>query len=119
MFLKSADVNHCLPNWQGFNVMANSLTILKKSSIQYLPVIESSSTDLSTVNEVSKRSLEFAEKLILPKITIVFEQVIYCKAQQIRWSNQLLLKKTVVRLGEFHICKSFFKILGKRFCEAG
>ena len=93
MFLKSADVNHSLPNWRGFNVLANSLPILKKSSIQYLPVIESSPSDLSTVNEILKRSLEFAEKLNLPEITVVFDQVIYCKAQQIRRSNQLLLKK--------------------------
>ena len=53
------------------------------SNIHYLPVIESSPTELSTVKQVLNDTLKMAEKLHLKTATIVFDQAIYAKAQEI------------------------------------
>ena len=50
---------------------------------------------------------------------LVFDLAIYAKAQEIRWNDPSLVKRTAIRLGEFHTAKSFLAIIGKRFRDAG
>ena len=50
---------------------------------------------------------------------LVFDQAIYAKAQQIRWKDDDLTRRIVIRLCEFHTCMSYLGILGKRFGDAG
>ncbi|KAK6178290.1 hypothetical protein SNE40_013093 [Patella caerulea] len=66
---------------------------LEKSAIHFLPVIPAS----PSVNTILKKSIELADRLVL-----VFDPAIYSKAQQIRWKDENISKRTVIRLGEFH-----------------
>ncbi|XP_041359488.1 uncharacterized protein LOC121375875 [Gigantopelta aegis] len=107
-----------IPGWRGFNMNCKS-SVPAKSSIYYMPVIEASPTEMSTVNKILQKSLEVADNMELNNVVLVFDQAIYAKAQQIRWSNDLYMSRIVVRLGEFHTCMSYLGVLGKRFKEAG
>lgn len=112
---------HTLPGWTGFHIMLDQTKEehIKKSKIGYLPVVSGSPTELSTVNEVLRKSLSIAEELEIDCIVLVFDLAFYLKVQRIRWAEQQLIDKTVVRLGEFHTILSILSVLGKRFGDAG
>jgi hypothetical protein len=108
-----------LPGWTEYNKQIQQLECLPKSAIHYLPVIESSPTELQTVNHILQESLKLADRLRLDAITVVFDQAIYSKAQQIRWQNPVLEKRLIVRMGEFHTVMCFLGVIGKRFKLSG
>ena len=112
-----ADTTSPLPGWTAFNISLSSA--FQKSKIHYLPVIESSPTELATVKYLLNSAIEWSEKLQLPSIIVVFDQAIYSKAQQLRWSDPVMERRLVLRLGEFHTCMSFLSILGKRYKNSG
>lgn len=107
-----------LPGWTGFNCSTQTSS-LPKSALYYLPVIEASPTEMTTVNTILTRSVEIADRLELESIVTVYDQAIYAKAQQIRWKDQNLMQRIIPRLGEFHTAMSFMAVIGKRFKEAG
>ena len=109
-----------IPNWTGFNT---KLTVNKdiptQSKLGYLPVIDASPTELSTVNEILNRSEEIANKLDLKYMCLVFDEAIYAKIQQIRWKEERYLSRFVVRLGDFHMAMAFCGAISKLFKDAG
>ena len=110
---------YLLPGWTGYNQLLQDHSILQKSAIHYLPVIEASPTEYSTVNTILTNSVKLANQLELESMVVVFDQAIYAKAQIIRWKDPEIIKKLVIRLGEFHTMMSYLGILGKRFGVAG
>ncbi|KAJ8030514.1 hypothetical protein HOLleu_26961 [Holothuria leucospilota] len=111
--------NGGLPSWTGYNIKFQGKETLQKSAIHYLPVVEAPPTEMTTINTILQRSISIADKLHLEHIVLVFDQAIYAKIQEIRWAREGLMQRTVVRLGEFHICMSYMGIIGKRFSDAG
>lgn len=59
------------------------------------------------------------DKLGLPDITLVFDEAIYAKVQMIRWGNDIMKERLVIRLGDFHCCMSFCSAIAKIFQHAG
>ncbi|CAB4001807.1 Hypothetical predicted protein [Paramuricea clavata] len=57
--------------------------------IGYLPVIDASATEFSTIHAILKRCTGIADKLQLRFATLVFDEAIYSKVQQIRLRNDL------------------------------
>lgn len=108
-----------LPGWTGFNTLVDYQNIPPMSKVGYLPVIDASPTDMSTVNTILLRSVDIADSLELDSIAVVFDQAIYAKAQQIRWQNACFSKRLVIRLGEFHTIMSYLAVIGKRFMDSG
>ena len=108
-----------LPGWTTCN------QLLRKdshplSAIGYLPIIDSSPTEKSTVNTILVKSLDIATYLNVPAIVLVMDQAIYAKAQEIRWHGRPEFReKLVIRLGEFHTAMAFLGVIGKRFGDAG
>lgn len=83
VFVKSME-GSAIPSWTGFHTLLQGENTLQKSALYYLPVIEASPTEMSTVNTILKRSVQIADQLELDHIVLVFDQAIYAKAQQIR-----------------------------------
>lgn len=106
-----------LPGWTGFNRQLS--TKVEKSLLHYLPVIEDSPTNMTTINTILYKTIDIANKLKLDQIVLVCDQAIYAKAQQIRWKDESLRNRLVLRLGEFHTSMSYMAVLGKRFGPAG
>lgn len=108
-----------VPGWTGFNRILQGRESVEKSTLYYLPVIEASPTEMTTVNTILAQSVEMADRLQVNSMVLVFDQAIYAKAQQIRWKDEKLTSRLVIRLGEFHTIMSFVGIIGKRFKAAG
>ena len=116
------DIDHkeiLIPSWTGYNQLISSVEVPPKSVIGYLPVIDASPTEMSTVLTILQRCVEIADKLELDTIVVVFDQAIYSKAQLIRWRNAVFMKRIVIRLGAFHTAMSFLGCIGKRFKDGG
>ena len=107
-----------LPGWTGFNTQAHK-EIRRTSNIGYLPVIDAPVTDMATVNEILRHSVSICQRLLLPEIVLVFDEAIYSKAQMIRWKDEELKKRLVIRLGDFHTIMSFCTAIAKIFKDAG
>lgn len=106
-----------LPGWTAYNI--RNTKPLPVSNIHYMPVIEASPTQLSTVNHILLSALSVVEQLKCESCMVVFDQAIYSKAQQIRWCNPEMQQKLVLRLGEFHTVMCFLSTIGKRFAMSG
>lgn len=119
--LSFIDNSELLPDWTGFNTLLsrNDTSALNLSRIGYLPVIEGSPTQYTTVYTVFVKSLEIAAKLNLEYVVLVFDEAIYAKAQQIRWKNESFMVKTILRLGDFHAVMSFCGAISRIFQDAG
>lgn len=103
--------------WTGVNILTNHP--LDKSSIHYLPIIEASPTEVSTVKHILTSAVKMADSMDIPSVVVVFDQAIYCKAQMIRWNDAALQDRLLIRLGEFHTIMSFLAAMGKRFEKSG
>ena len=55
------------------------------SQVKYLPMMDSSPTNMVTVQAVLPKSFNMANELILEPIAVCYDQLIYVKAQEIRW----------------------------------
>lgn len=88
LFMKCKNGDTIRHSWTATNIKSSKP--LKKSVLHYLPIIEHSPTDITAVNHVLKYALNTARQLRCPAVMVVFDQSIYCKAQMIRWTNNVL-----------------------------
>ena len=99
--------------------MLNETEIPNESRIGYLPVIDNSPTEYSTINAILEKGVDIANALQLDHIVMVFDEAVYSKVQQVRWKNEIFHNKLIVRLGEFHTIMSFLTAISKLFEDAG
>lgn len=115
--MKSIQREPCLPGWTAFNI--NIANPLPCSAIHYLPVIEAPPTDQSTIKHILVDAMNHADILECDHVMVVFDQAIYSKAQQLRWTDKNIEQRLVLRLGEFHTVMSYLSAIGKRFKMSG
>ena len=108
-----------IPNWTGYNTLLCRESIPQMSKVTYLPVIDASATELSTINAVLQRSLKIADELGLQYVCLVFDEAIYSKIQQIRWKDVTYMNRFVIRMGAFHMAMAFCGAIGKLFGDGG
>ena len=106
-----------LPGWTAYNIKHNQP--LPKSVLHYLPIIEAPATELATISHVMKSVIDNLDRLKCDAAVLVFDQAIYSKAQQIRWTDTVLCDRLVLRLGEFHTLCSFLTTVSSRFRNSG
>ena len=87
--------------------------------VGYLPVINGSPTEYSTIREILVRSKGIVEKLQLKHAVLVFDEAVYSKIQHVRWKEREFYDMFVVRLGEFHSIMSFLSAMSKIFEDGG
>ena len=68
------------------------------STIRYLPIIDSSPSDYSTLYTALQQSLKIADELLLEKIILVFDEALYAKIQQIRYMIQYSTQNNFIGL---------------------
>ena len=72
------------PGWTGFNTMLRQSDIPPVSKVGYLPIVDASPTEYSTLNEVLKSGIRILDKLQLQQTVFVFDEGLYSKIQHIR-----------------------------------
>ena len=60
-----------------------------------------------------------ADKLSVQYAVVVFDEAVHCKAQMIRWKDEELLRRLVIRLGDFHMVMSYCSGIAKLFKDGG
>ena len=108
----------CLPDWTRFNTLLARDKIPPVSKIGYLPVVDSSPTEYSTVHTVLSKSVDITKQLGMNYMVLVFDEAIYSKAQHIRWKSTEFMEKLIICMGDFHAIMSCGAI-GKLFRDAG
>ena len=108
-----------IPGWTGFNTMLYNHEIPNVSRVGYLPVIDATPTEYSTINTILIRSKEIADKLELKYAVLVFDEAVYAKVQQVRWKEEAFINRFVVRLGEFHTIMTYLSAMSKIFEDGG
>ena len=107
-----------IPSWTGFNIKTRDQVSVSQDVIHYLPTINASASDLTTVFEILNQSEEIRRKLCLNAIVVVMDQALFAKACEICWKEECF-SKIVLRMGVFHALCNMFSILGKRFGDGG
>ena len=86
--------------------------------VEYLPTINASATESTTVFKILKQLEEIRKKLDLPSIVVVMDQALYAKVAEIAW-KQDQFSNILLRIGTFHTICVALAILGKRFGDSG
>ncbi len=108
-----------IPAWSGFNALVSTRTV-PVTKIRYLPFINASPSDLSTIFTTLLRLVQIAKELGQHHILITADLAIYSKAQQILWSRpEPLVGKVTMRLGGMHLTMAFLASIGKIFGDGG
>lgn len=115
----ATDEENPWPGWTGFNTLLRQSNIPTMSRVGYLPIVDASPTEYSTLNEVLKSGIKIMDKLRLQQTVVVFDEAVYAKIQHIRWKEPVFYDRFVVRLGEFHACMSFLSAISKLFQDGG
>ena len=108
-----------LPNWTGYNTLLAKESIPQSSKVMYLPIIDASATEFSTISAVLQRSMKIADELGLQYVSLVFDEAIYAKIQQIRWKDVIYMDRFIIRMGAFHMAMSFCGAIAKLFGDGG
>ena len=82
-------------------------------------MLQGSSTELSTIYTVLNQVQKMCEVIGQKDAVITFDQAIYSKARQTQWFSPDEFKKTVIRLGGFHIALNFLALLEKKYLNSG
>lgn len=88
-----------------------------KSVVGYCQLIDASTTELSTVYTLLKKSVEMAAQMGLDDTVVVLDQAIYAKALEVVWKQKEMFRSVVLRMGSFHIICTFLAVLGRRDLE--
>ena len=89
------------------------------SSVHYLPCLDASATEYSTIMEVMNRALKMKESWKLSGIVCVFDQSIFAKAAEIKWRDPSKYKTCVLLLGTFHTIMMYMNVISERFNDVG
>ena len=93
--------------------------IPEEARVGYLPIIDASPTEYSTINTILIRSKNIVDKLELKHGVLVFDEAVYAKVQHVRWKEKEYFDRFVVRLGEFHAIMSYLSAISKLFADGG
>ena len=64
------------------------------------------------------RALKVVESLKFSSVICLFDQAIYSKAIEIKWTEKVKLKNALLMMEMFHTIMMFMHILSKRFFDA-
>ncbi|KAL7379980.1 hypothetical protein ABVT39_009485 [Epinephelus coioides] len=108
-----------IPGWSAFNAYISTSGI-PIATVQYMPFIRASPSDLSTIYTVLLKLTQLAEELGQSHILVIADLAIYSKAQQVLWSKpEALEKKVTMRMGGMHITMAFLASIGKLYGDGG
>ncbi|KAK1904701.1 Beta-glucanase [Dissostichus eleginoides] len=108
-----------IPGWSAFNAYLSTSDI-PLTTVQYMPFIRASPSDLSTIYTALLQLTQLAQELGQRHILVTADLAIYSKAQQIMWSKpEALDGKITMRIGGMHVTMAFLASIGKVYADGG
>ena len=110
-----------VPSWTGFYQEVTNQNDHPPNLISFLPAINQSPTQFSTVQEVLMKTKKKMNLLGLPSTDVVFDHAINTKALEVLNNpvNEEMRSVINLRMGGFHACCILLAVIGKRFGSAG
>lgn len=102
-----------IPEWKGFMQMVSKIINKEKTSVTYLPFINSPPNEYSTVHTSLQYALNNSQEAGATVCFVTFDQPLYLKAREITCGT------IVVRLGGFHTLMSFMGCIGHTMAGSG
>ena len=96
-----------IPSWTEFNIILRKDVPVSRSLSGYLDFLDATATDNSIIHNLLRRSRIIKEKLELPSMVRVYDQVIFAKTEKI--------KSLVLVMGGFHTLMMFLGVIETRF----
>lgn len=75
------------PSWTGFNINTRNNVNSLQDVVGYLPTINASATEMTTVKEILRRSDEIRKTLDLSATVVVMDQALFAKAAEVAWKE--------------------------------
>lgn len=112
--------NYDFIGWNGFMSMLTSCqTNYAVSKINFLPFINGSPSDYSTLYTVLKYASDLIQNEGMKTLIITFDQPLYIKARDIIAASNFYGIQIIVRLGCFHLLMSFMGCIGYIMAGSG
>ena len=92
MWQLARDIGHSgerqkTPSWTGFNINTRNNVNSPQGVVGYLPTINASATEMTTVKEILRRSDEIRKTLDLSATVVVMDQALFAKAAAVAWKE--------------------------------
>ena len=107
--------NQTIPSWTELNILVRNKHVIAKDSVGYLPTLNAPATDMSTLSQVMKKSLQI-------KKPCVFKALLLCSTKRCTpklRKHSIQFNAIVLGMEVFHAICSFLAMIGKRFQDAG
>ena len=117
--LSSSD--QIVPSMSGWSVKIQEIfgETSQKTTLTYLPPIDSPITEFSTMAKVFDVIQEQARKNSMPYANITLDVGAAINAYKVLWNHPERFKNVVIHLGDFHFMKEVFGVLGKVISGSG
>lgn len=107
-----------VPGWTAYDHHVSEVS-LPVTTVGYMPIIPAPATEYDTVWAVILQCQGIARFLHQSNTVLTFDEGIYCKAKELAWLHNEKCQDLVLRLGGFHICMNFLKIIGQHYEFSG
>lgn len=112
--------NYNFIGWNGFmSMLTTCRSDYTVSKINFLPFVNRSPSDYSTLYTVLKYASDLVQKEGMKSLIITFDQPLYVKARDIVAASNFYGVQIIVRLGCFHLLMSFMGCIGYIMAGSG
>ncbi len=107
-----------MPSWTLFNQNASTVNP-EKTTVGYLPIIQSPASEFDTLNTVIKRVLHLAKSMEQQHVVLTVDEAFYPKLLELKWSVEEYKDMLIPCLGGLHIAMNFLGVIGRHVSESG
>ena len=117
-FILSRSSQKPMPSWTLFNQNASTVNP-EKTTVGYLPIIQSPASEFDTLNTVIKRVLHVAKSMEQQHVVLTVDEAFYPKLLELKWSVEEYKDMLIPCLGGLHIAMHFLGVIGRHMSESG
>ena len=121
-FFKDIATDTATPEYSGYNTKNARETgqgLKPKSKTMYLPLIDASPTDPSTMMTALVEAMRLTDETCQPFTVITCDQQLYKILVDLLWVYPSKFEKVIVRLGGMHLLMSFIGCIGNLMANSG
>ncbi len=117
-FILSRSSQKPMPSWTLLNQNASTVNP-EKTTVGYLPIIQSLASELDTLNTIIKRVLRVAKSMEQQHVVLTVDEALYPKLLDLKWSVEEYKDMLIPCLGGLHIAMNFLDVIGRHMSESG
>ena len=120
-FMKAISTDPDTPEYSGYNTSKarKSGQSLKNSKTMYVPLIDASPTDSSTMMTALVEAMRLTEETCQPYTVVTCDQQLYKILVDLKWAYPKKFGKVILRLGGMHFLMSFIGCVGNLMAHSG